>query len=171
MNYKLVAITFKNINQAIKFIAQENYKWVEVGGDSHQIIENINTTTVTVVFAKSVETEIETVSQFIDKIKSKPKRECLVEIIVNYYPHIANHNQQSLKDKRVPLSVLQTKEFLRDKVDDLAYKVPNGKDKDAWHNSLFMVKVSMECQGVKFWRAATDVIKWLKEQNQLVQVA
>jgi hypothetical protein len=28
MNYKLTAITFADINQAYKFIAQENHKWV-----------------------------------------------------------------------------------------------------------------------------------------------
>jgi hypothetical protein len=44
--------------------------------------------------------------------------------------------------------------------------MPDGTDKEAWHTSLFMIKVSMETEGVKFWRAATRVMEWLDKQEQ-----
>lgn len=166
MNYKLVAITFKNINQAIKFIAQENYKWVEVGGRSHQIIENINTTTVTVVFAKAIVYSA-TVRGFMKIVKGKTRLECLELLFKTYFPKVTTGEHL----REVPTAPLRLKDFLHSKLNDLIHKIPNGKDKYSWDAEILIVKVSMECQGVKFWRAAINVIKWLEEQNQLVQVA
>lgn len=179
-NYKLTAITFKDINQAYSFIAQENHKWVEVGGENHQLIKNKNTTTITVIIAKVTEnlpiiTEnspaiSEFLSNYLKIVKAKTKQSCLRLLLEKYYPYPKIRNSDEMVDFRVPTTEAKVKDFLRGKVDDLAWKIPSGIEKDAWHNDLFMVKVSMECQGVKFWRAATAVIEWLKEHNHL-QVA
>jgi hypothetical protein len=170
MNYKLTAITFADIDQAYKFIAQENHKWVVVGGKTHQIIRNKNTTTITVVFAKAI-TQVLTVSEFLSNylkvVKSKTKQSCLKLLFERYYPYPKIKNSTEMVDFRVPTTEKKIKEFLRNKVDDLAYKMPDGTDdKEAWNTSLFMVKVSMETEGVKFWRAATRVIEWLHKQEQ-----
>lgn len=174
MNYKLVAITFKTINEAYSFIAQEQYNWMQVNSASYKIIRNENTTVITVVFAKSVGRTSQTLSEFSSNylkiIKAKTKQECLKLIFEKYYPYPKIKNSTEMVELRVPTSEKKVKDFLRDKVDDLAYKIPDGIEKDDWHTSLFMIKVSMETQGVKFWRAATSVIKWLEEQNHL-QVA
>lgn len=178
MNYKLTAITFKTINEAYSFIAQENHKWVEVGGENHQLIKNINTTVVTVIFAKKVTENLPTItenspviSQFLNNylkiVKAKTKQSCLRLLLERYYPYPKIKNSTEMVDFRVPTTEAKVKDFLRGKVDDLAYEIPSGTEKDAWHNDLFMVKVSMECQGVKFWRAATGVMEWLQKQNQL----
>lgn len=181
MNYRLTAITFKNVNQAYSFIAQENHKWVEVGGENHQLIRNKNTTTITIVFAKKVTENLpiitenspvisEFLSNYLKIVKAKAKQSCLRLLIEKYYPYPKIKNGTEMVDFRVPTTEKKVKDFLRSKVDDLAYKIPDGTEKDAWHNDLFMVKVSMETQGVKFWRAATRVIEWMEEHNHL-QVA
>lgn len=175
MSYKLTAITFKAINEAISFIAQENHKWVEVGGKTHQLIRNKNTTTITVVFAKKVTENLPVISQFLGNylkiVKAKTKQSCLKLLFEKYYPYKIK-NSTEMVDFAVPTTEKKVKDFLRDKVDDLAYKIPDGTERDAWHSSLFMIKVSMECQGVKFWRAATAVIEWLEEHNHYhLQVA
>ena len=167
--YKLTAITFTDINQAYKFIAQENHKWVVVGGKTHQIIRNKNTTTITVVFAKAI-TQTLTVSEFLNNylkvVKSKPKQQFLRLLFERYYPYPKIKNSDEMVDFRVPTTEKKIKEFLRDKVDDLSSKIPNETDKEAWHTSLFMIKVSMETEGVKFWRAAARVMEWLEKQEQ-----
>jgi hypothetical protein len=98
--------------------------------------------------------------------KSKPKQQFLRLLFERYYPYPKIKNSTEMVDFRVPTTEKKIKEFLRDKVDDLAYKMPDGTDKEAWHTSLFMIKVSMETEGVKFWRAATRVIEWLEKQEQ-----
>lgn len=167
--YKLTAITFRAIDEAYSFIAKENHKWVEVGGKTHQIIRNKNTTTITVVFAKAI-TQVLTVSEFLSNylkvVKSKTKQSCLKLLFERYYPYPKIKNSTEMVDFRVPTTEKKIKEFLRNKVDDLSSKIPNETDKEAWHTSLFMVKVSMETEGVKFWRAATRVIEWLNKQEQ-----
>ena len=169
MNYKLTAITFRAIDEAYSFIAKENHKWVAVGGKTHQIIRNKNTTTITVVFAKAI-TQVLTVSEFLSNylkvVKSKTKQSCLRLLFETFYPYPKIKNSDEMVNFRVPTTEKKIKEFLRDKVDDLAYKMPDGTDKEAWHTSLFMIKVSMETEGVKFWRAATRVMEWLEKQEQ-----
>lgn len=169
MNYKLTAIAFRAIDEAYSFIAQENHKWVVVGGKTHQIIRNKNTTVITVVFAKAVENLpviSEFLSNYLNVFKSKPKQQFLRLLFERYYPYPKIKNSTEMVDFRVPTTEKKIKEFLRDKVDDLAYKMPDGTDKEAWHTSLFMIKVSMETEGVKFWRAATRVMEWLNKQEQ-----
>jgi hypothetical protein len=169
MNYKLTAITFRAIDEAYSFIAKENHKWVAVGGKTHQIIRNKNTTTITVVFAKAI-TQVLTVSEFLSNylkvVKSKTKQSCLRLLFETFYPYPKIKNSDEMVNFRVPTTEKKIKEFLRDKVDDLSSKIPNETDKEAWHTSLFMIKVSMETEGVKFWRAATRVIEWLEKQEQ-----
>jgi hypothetical protein len=172
MTYKLTAITFRTINEAYSFIAKENHKWVEVevDGKTHQIIRNKNTTTITVVFAKAINQTL-TVSEFLSNylkvVKSKTKQHCLRLLFETFYPYPRIKNSDEMVNFKVPTTEKKVKEFLRDKVDDLAYKVPdNETDKEAWHTSLFMIKVSMETEGVKFWRAAARVIEWLDKQEQ-----
>jgi hypothetical protein len=169
MNYKLTAITFRAIDEAYSFIAKENHKWVVVGGKTHQIIRNKNTTTITVVFAKAI-TQVLTVSEFLSNylkvVKSKTKQSCLRLLFETFYPYPKIKNSDEMVNFRVPTTEKKIKEFLRDKVDDLVYKMPDGTDKEAWHTSLFMIKVSMETEGVKFWRAATRVMEWLEKQEQ-----
>lgn len=171
MDYKLTAITFTAINQVYRFIAQQNHKWVEVGGKTYQIIRNKNTTTITVVFAKKVIETLPVISEFLSNhlkiVKTKAKQSCLTLLFKKYYPYPKIKNGSEMVDFRVPTTEAKVKDFLRAKVDDLAWKIPDGIDKDAWHNSLFMVKVSMETEGVKFWRAATRVMEWLEEHNHL----
>lgn len=171
MNYKLTAITFTDINQVYKFIAQQNHKWVEIGDKNHQIVRNKNTTTITVIFAKKVIETLPVISEFLSNylkvVKAKTKQSCLRLLLERYYPHPKIKNSTEMVDFRVPTTEAKVKDFLRGKVDDLAYKIPNGTEKDAWHTSLFMIKVSMETEGVKFWRAATRVMEWLEKQNQL----
>jgi hypothetical protein len=172
MNYKLTAITFKTINEAISFIAQQNHKWVEVDGKTHQIIRNKNTTVIiTVVFAKAIVENLPVISEFLSNylkvVKSKTKQHCLKLLFETFYPYPRIKNSDEMVNFKVPTTEKKVKEFLRDKVDDLAYKVPdNETDKEAWHTSLFMIKVSMETEGVKFWRAAARVIEWLNKQEQ-----
>lgn len=173
-NYKLTAITFKTINEAYSFIVKTSHKWVEVSGKTYQIIRNKNTTTITVVFAKAIVETLPVISEFLSNylkiVKAKTKQSCLRLLLEKYYPYPKIRNSNEMVDFRVPTTEKKIKDFLRDKVDDLAYKIPSGTEEDAWHNDLFMVKVSMECQGVKFWRAATRVMEWLEEQKYL-QVA
>jgi hypothetical protein len=170
MNYRLTAITFTDINQAYKFIAQENHKWVVVGGETHQIIRNKNTTVIiTVVFAKAIVENLPVISEFLSNylkvVKSKTKQHCLRLLFETFYPYPRIKNSDEMVNFKVPTTEKKVKEFLRDKVDDLAYKVPDETDKEAWHTSLFMIKVSMETEGVKFWRAAARVIEWIKKQK------
>ena len=169
MNYKLTAITFTFIDEAYSFIAKENHKWVVVGGKTHQIIRNKNTTVITVVFAKAI-TQVSTVSEFLSNylkvVKSKTKQSCLRLLFETFYPYPKIKNSDEMVNFRVPTTEKKIKEFLRDKVDDLSSKIPNETDKEAWHTSLFMIKVSMETEGVKFWRAAAKVIEWLNKQEQ-----
>jgi hypothetical protein len=170
MNYKLTAITFRAIDEAYSFIAKENHKWVVVGGKTHQVIRNKNTTVITVVFAKAIVENLPVISEFLSNylkvIKSKPKQSCLKLLLERYYPYPRVKNSTEMVDFRVPTTEKKVKEFLRDKVDDLSSKIPNETDKEAWHTSLFMIKVSMETEGVKFWRAATRVMEWLEKQEQ-----
>ncbi len=173
MNYKLTAITFTDINQAYKFIAQENHKWVVVNGFSHQIIRNKNTTVIiTVVFAKAIVENLPVISEFLSNylkvVKSKPKQQSLRLLFERYYPYPKIKTSDEMVNFRVPTTEKNVKDFLRDKVDDLAYKIPDdGVDKEAWHTSLFMVKVSMETEGVKFWRSATKVMEWLETRTKI----
>ena len=168
-NYRLTAITFKTITEAYNFIVQENHKWVEVGGKTHQLIKNKNTTTITVIFAKTIVENSPVISEFLSNylkvIKAKTKQSCLKLLLERYYPYPKIKNGTEMVDFRVPTTEKKVKDFLRSKVDELAYKIPDGTEKDAWHTSLFMIKVSMETEGVKFWRAATAVIEWLEEHN------
>jgi len=169
MNYKLTAITFKAIDEAISFIAKENHKWLKADGKTHQIIRNRNTTVITVVFAKAI-TQVLTVSEFLSNylkvVKAKTKQQTLKLLFETFYPYPKIKNSDEMVNFRVPTTEKKIKEFLRNKVDDLSSKIPNETDKEAWHTSLFMVKVSMETEGVKFWRAATRVIEWLNKQEQ-----
>jgi hypothetical protein len=169
MNYKLTAITFTDVASAEKFIKQNKKFWETVNGFTHKIVSSPLTTTITVVFAKAT-TQTLTVSEFLSNylkvIKSKPKQQFLRLLFERYYPYPKIKNSTEMVDFRVPTTEKKIKEFLRDKVDDLAYKMPDGTDKEAWHTSLFMIKVSMETEGVKFWRAATRVIEWLEKQEQ-----
>lgn len=171
MNYRLTAITFTDINQVYRFIAQQNHKWVEVSGKTHQIIRNKNTTTITVVFAKAIIETLPVITEFLSNhlkiVKAKAKQSCLKLFFEKYYPYPKIKNSTEMVDFAVPTTEKKVKDFLRNKVDDLAWKIPSGILKDAWHNDLFMVKVSMETQGVKFWRAATKVIEWLEKHNYL----
>ena len=170
-NYKLTAITFTDINQVYRFIVQQNHKWVEVSGKTYEIVRNKNTTTITVIFAKKVIETLPVISEFLSNhlkiVKAKTKQDCLKLFFEKYYPYPKIKNGSEMVDFRVPTTEAKVKDFLRAKVDDLAWKIPHGTEKDAWHSSLFMVKISMECQGVKFWRSATRVIEWLEEQSQL----
>ena len=85
MNYKLTAICFKTINEAYSFIAKENHKWLKVGGHSHQLIRNKNTTVITVLFAKAIISEF--LSNYLKVVKSKPKQQSLRLLFERYYPY------------------------------------------------------------------------------------
>lgn len=162
MNYKLTAITFTDINQAYSFIAQKNHEWVEVGGHSYQIINNINTTVTTVVFAKAIVYSA-LVRGFMKIVKGKTRIECLELLFKTYFPKVTTSEHL----REVPTAPLRLKDFLHSKLNDLIHKIPNGKDRYSWDAEILTVKVSLDCTGVKFWRAATAVIEWLEEQSQL----
>ncbi len=165
MNYKLTAITFTAINEAISFIAQENHKWVEVDGHSYQIINNINTTVVTVVFAKAIVYSA-LVRGFMKIVKGKTRIECLELLFKTYFPKVTTNEHL----REVPTAPLRLKDFLHSKLNDLIHKIPNGKDQYSWDAEILTVKASLDRTGVSFWRAATAVIEWLQKQNQLQSV-
>jgi hypothetical protein len=165
MNYKLTAITFKTINEAISFIDQENHKWVEVGGHSYQIINNINTTVVTVVFAKAIVYSA-LVRGFMKIVKGKTRIKCLELLFKTYFPKVTTSEHL----REVPTAPLRLKDFLHSKLNDLIHKIPNGKDRYSWDAEILTVKASLDRTGVSFWRAATAAIEWLQKQNQLQSV-
>jgi hypothetical protein len=167
MNYRLTAITFTNVAEAEKFVKQNKKFWETVNGFTHKVVNSPLTTTITVVFAKAIVENLPVISEFLSNylkvVKSKTKQHCLRLLFETFYPYPRIKNSDEMVNFKVPTTEKKVKKFLRDKVDDLAYKVP---DKEAWHTSLFMIKVSMETEGVKFWQAAARVIEWLDKQEQ-----
>ena len=150
--YKLTAITFADMVSAKKFIKENRKFWEVVRGFTHTIVENPLTTTVTVVFAKSANI-LETILR--KAHKSNAKYKCYRELFATWFPRPPKNLN------RLPLSMKDLKEFLREALDGL--EPPIGRDKKDWKTDLFMVATYMEDKN-NFWSAALAVIEWIKQE-------
>ena len=151
--YKLTAITFTDVASAKKFIKENRKFWEVVDGFTHTVVVSPLTTTVTVVFAKSANI-LETILR--KAHKSNAKFICYRAIFSKWFPRPPKNLN------RLPLSMKDVKEFLRDALGCL--NPPPGVDKADWKTDLFMVATYMESQD--FWSSALAVIEWIDKQEQ-----
>jgi hypothetical protein len=152
MNYKLTAITFADVASAEKFIKENKKFWETVNGFTHKIVSSPLTTTITVVFAKS----LNVLATILHKTKNIAKLKCYRAIFHGWFP------QPPKNLNRLPLSMKDVKEFLREELGCL--NPPPGMDKADWKTDLFMVATYMESQD--FWSSALAVIEWIDKQEQ-----
>ena len=153
MNYKLTAITFADMVSAKKFIKKNKKFWQTVNGFTHKVVVSPLTTTVTVVFAKS-QNVLETILRKAHK-SNIAKYKCYRELFATWFPRPPKNLN------RLPLSMKDLKEFLREALDCL--KPPLGTDKAGWRTDLFMIATYMEDKN-NFWSAALAVIEWIKQE-------
>ncbi len=153
MNYKLTAITFTDVASAVKFIKQNKKFWETVNGFTHKIVSSPLTTTITVVFAKS----LNVLATILHKTKNIAKFKCYRAIFHGWFP------QPPKNLNRLPLTCKEVKEFLREELNCL--NPPPNTEKTNWKTDLFIVATYMEDKD-NFWTAALAVIEWIKKQEQ-----
>ena len=152
MNYKLTAITFTDVASAEKFIKQNKKFWEAVNGFTHKIVSSPLTTTITAVFAKS----LNVLATILHKTKNIAKFKCYKAIFHRWFP------QPPMNLNRLPLTCKEVKEFLREELNCL--NPPPNTEKTNWKTDLFMVATYMEDKD-NFWTTALAVIEWIKKQE------